>query len=104
VFSVLKNKWEIFPKRSEPTVDEKNVSKKTDDLMNRIDSLTSIQNKITGLKNLKDKIMKMRRLGLEREGEFSEENLVFKNLRNSGYIGKLNDIIKSEYDDSLSLV
>jgi len=104
VFSVLKNKWEIFPKRSEPAVDEKNVSKKTDDLMNRIDSLTSIQNKITGLKNLKDKIMKMRRLGLEREGEFSEENLVFKNLRNSGYIGKLNDIIKSEYDDSLSLV
>jgi hypothetical protein len=48
--------------------------------------------------------MKMRKSGLEREGEFSEENLVFKNLRNSGYIGKLNDIIKDEYDDSLSLI
>tara|TARA_Y100000592_G_scaffold90228_1_gene148589 strand:- start:289 stop:993 length:705 start_codon:yes stop_codon:yes gene_type:complete len=104
IFSVLKNKWVLMPLRSSPLIDEENVSKKTDDLMNRIDSLTSIQNKIAGLKSLKDKIMKMRKAGLEREGEFSEENLVFKNLRNSGYIGKLNDIIKSEYDDSLSLI
>jgi hypothetical protein len=104
IFSVLKNKWVLMPLRLNPSIDEENVSKKTDDLMNRIDSLVKIQNKIAGLKSLKDKIMKMRKAGLEREGEFSEENLVFKNLRNSGYIGKLNDIIKSEYDDSLSLI
>ena len=90
--------------RTDPVIDEENVSKKTDDLMDRIDSLVKIQNKIDGLKKIKDKIMKMRKSGLEREGEFSEENLVFKNLRNSGYIGKLNDIIKDEYDDSLSLI
>ena len=73
-------------------VDEDRITKKTDELMSRIDDITGIENKITGLRNLKDKIMVMRRVGLEREGEFSEENLVFKNLRNSGYIGKLNDI------------
>jgi len=104
VFSVLKNKWEIVPERTDPMVDEDRITKKTDELMSRIDDITGIENKITGLRNLKDKIMVMRRVGLEREGEFSEENLVFKNLRNSGYIGKLNDIIKSEYDDSLSLI
>jgi hypothetical protein len=104
IFSVLKNKWVLMPLRTDPVIDEENVSKKTDDLMDRIDSLVKIQNKIDGLKKIKDKIMKMRKSGLEREGEFSEENLVFKNLRNSGYIGKLNDIIKDEYDDSLSLI
>jgi hypothetical protein len=47
--------------------------------------------------------MKMRKTGLEREGEFAQENLIFKTLRNTGYIGKLNDIIRNEYDRSVSL-
>jgi len=47
--------------------------------------------------------MKMRKSGLERKGEFAEENLIFKTLRNTGYIGKLNDIIRNEYDRSVSL-
>ena len=47
--------------------------------------------------------MKMRKAGLERKGEFAEENLIFKTLRNTGYIGKLNDIIRNEYDRSVSL-
>ena len=47
--------------------------------------------------------MKMRKAGLERKGEFAEENLIFKTLRNTGYIGKLNDAIRNEYDRSVSL-
>jgi len=103
VFSVLKNKWEITPKRSDPVIDEDLVLKKSKDIMTRIDDLADIENKVDALKKIKNKIMKMRKSGLERKGEFSEENLAFKMLRNTGYIKKLNDVISSEYDSSLNI-
>ena len=71
--------------------------------MDRIDFLIDLEDKRSSLQNTKDKIMKMRKAGLERKGEFAEENLIFKTLRNTGYIGKLNDIIRNEYDQSVSL-
>ncbi|NDB30179.1 hypothetical protein EB151_11595, partial [archaeon] len=44
------------------------------------------------------RIMKMRKEGLAEKGEFSVENLAFKNLRDNDYIAKLNDIIINSYD------
>ncbi len=52
--------------------------------MDRIDRLTDLEEKSRALEIAKDKIMKMRKAGLERKGEFSEENLIFKTLRNTG--------------------
>ena len=46
---------------------------------------------------LKKKILEMRRQGLLREGEFSVENLVFKKLRNEGYIEKIIELISKAY-------
>ena len=103
VFSVLRNKWLVNPHRTNPVIDEETVFKKSKDMMSRIEYLETIEDKSNSLKSLKDKIMKMRKTGLEREGEFAEENLIFKTLRNTGYIGKLNDIIRNEYDRSVSL-
>jgi len=40
----------------------------------------------------------MRKRGLEREGEFSIENLAFKVLRNTKVIEKLIDLIATSYD------
>jgi tRNA splicing endonuclease len=71
--------------------------------MDRIDYLIDLENKEDALEKTKDKIMKMRKSGLERKGEFAEENLIFKTLRNTGYIGKLNDTIRNEYDRSVSI-
>jgi hypothetical protein len=47
---------------------------------------------------VKSKIMKMRKEGLAERGEFSVENLVFKKLRNEGYIEKLIDLISRSYE------
>jgi hypothetical protein len=41
--------------------------------------------------------MDMRKEGLAREGEFSVENLVFKKLRNEGYIEKIIELISKAY-------
>ena len=103
VFSVLRNKWLVVPYRANPEIDEEYVLKKSQDIMDRIDYLAGLEEKRKSLEIAKDKIMKMRKAGLERKGEFDEENLIFKALRNTGYIGKLNDIIRNEYDRSVSL-
>ncbi len=103
VFSVLRNKWLVVPHRTNPEIDEEYVLKKSKDIMDRIDSLTGLEEKRRALEIAKDKIMKMRKAGLERKGEFSEENLIFKTLRNTGYIGKLNDAIRNEYECSVAL-
>ena len=103
VFSVLRNKWLVVPHRANPEIDEEYVLKKSQDIMGRIDHLIGLEEKRRALEVTKDKIMKMRKAGLERKGEFADENLIFKTLRNTGYIGKLNDIIRNEYDRSVSL-
>ena len=53
--------------------------------------------------SVKDKLKKFRSCGLEREGEYSYENLVFKFLRRNGYIQKLFDFTNELVDKRLSL-
>ena len=55
------------------------------------------------IKKYKEKLKKYRKSGLEKEGELSYENLVFKFLRRSGHIGKLFDSINKETDKELSV-
>ena len=55
------------------------------------------------LKRLSEKIRKMRQAGLDKGGEFSVENLVFKVLRNMKYLDKLSKAFHQQQDDELSL-
>lgn len=45
----------------------------------------------------------MRSAGLEKNGEYSSENLTFKVLRRNGYIEKLMNLKDKSYDKSLTL-
>jgi len=45
--------------------------------------------------DLKVKFWKGRTAGLKREGEFSQENVIYKDLRNRGLIDKLNNKVSS---------
>ena len=55
------------------------------------------------IKKVKDKIKKYRTSGLEKEGEYSYENLTFKALRRNGYLQKLFDFENDLMDKRLSL-
>jgi hypothetical protein len=55
------------------------------------------------LDSVKDKIKKFRSGGLEKGGEYSYENLVFKFLRRNGYIQKLFDNKNELIDKTLSI-
>ena len=55
------------------------------------------------LKKLKKRLQVERGVGIRRAGEYSVENLVFKELRNRGYIDKMKKHIVQIQDRKLSL-
>ena len=55
------------------------------------------------VKKYREKLRKYRTCGLEKEGEYSYENLVFKFLRRNGYLAKLENFKNKITDKKLSL-
>jgi len=108
LFSLKNNEWIRIPSYNPPQIDERDVDLKYDGIINDIDSVDIELSKTDSemdarevhqhAERVKSKIMKMRKEGLETRGEFSVENLVFKKLRNEGYIQKLIDLISRSYE------
>lgn len=106
IYSLIKNKWIKKPSKKNISIDAEAIQFKAADLMNKIDEIESIsddEKKFHAAEKLKDKIKKMRGASLEAGGEYATENLVFKTLRNNGYLEKLSDIKTNSYDRVSSL-
>lgn len=103
VYDLQNGKWLVTPVHSEITLNNSEVLKKTKEMQSIIDN--AIENKVSleELKEIRDEIKSIRKVGLETDGEFSIGNLVFKNLRHSGYIKNLYDYKASLVDADLSL-
>ena len=99
LYSIKDNKWIDEPKKLKPVENDVAVAAKYKEFK---EAVKNVKDGDTA-KELIDKIKKMRKSGLEKEGEFSVENLVFKKLRNEGVIGKLMNIRKEGIDKELSL-
>jgi len=81
VYSIVADQWIEKPKKVKPNLNDASIKIKKDSLMHDIE--TALHSKdITTLRNVKEKITKMRKAGLEKAGEWSTENIVFKVLRN----------------------
>jgi hypothetical protein len=105
----MNNKWVKAPEFSPPEIDERDVNKKYDGLASEIESLHTKLVAVTNIPSdakklykrcikVKEKIQKMRKEELSKGGEMAIGNLVFKKLRNDGYIEKLIDTISRSYD------
>jgi len=110
VYSVLTDKWIIKPKIQDDTIDKKLVTKKYNNIVNGVNDIIKSYKEdkdyniiIDKIEKLKDKIKKMRQAGLEKEGEYSYENIVFKFLRRNNIMKKLNDLLVKAYDDSKTI-
>lgn len=107
IYSVLNDKWIKKPEKQqkEKIIDYYGVIHKANQLADLIDSAINLSSldKLEKIELLKDKIKKMRQCGLEKEGEFSIENLAYKLLRNKGYIKKLWDESSRVYDSLMSM-
>lgn len=102
VYSIARNKWIVEPKKVKPQIDDASVEAKKDSIMRDIET-AMLSKDLARLRLVKEKITKMRKAGLERAGEWSVENLVFKILRNLGLIDQITEKIRELEDQELSL-
>jgi hypothetical protein len=108
-YSLMEDKWLRIPEKENFKVNKSKIIKKAEQWMDIIDDVLEnaedkdLTDAISLLEKYKNKLKKYRTCGLERGGEFSYENLVFKYLRRNGYITKLENFKNKLTDKKLSL-
>jgi predicted nucleotidyltransferase len=100
VYSIMNNEWINNPKKFKGNIDKSVLENKIKTWIEKID--TAIEEE-KDLESLKSKLKDYRKSGLEKDGELSYENLVFKFLRRSGHIEKLFDNLNKQTDKELSI-
>jgi hypothetical protein len=96
----MNDEWVSKPKKFKNEIDKPVLEKKIKSWTEKID--TAIDEG-KDLETIKTKLKDYRKAGLEKDGELSYENLVFKFLRRSGHIEKLFDTVNKETDKELSI-
>lgn len=108
-YSLLTQEWKHEPERPDDSIDETTAIKKSKDLMYAINELEEAADENHGedyseileeLGEIKDKIKNMRKSALAETGEFGTGNLVFKILRNSGYLERMT-VLKTAITEKL---
>jgi predicted nucleotidyltransferase len=106
VYSVMNDEWIHRPTKTHKNLDMSVLKTKIKSWTDKIDDAiedAKSEGNVETLKKLKDKLKDYRQSGLDKDGEFSYENLVFKYLRRSGHIGKLFDEKTKIKDKELSI-
>lgn len=104
VYSLMKDEWVKKPVKVD--YDFKNdhlLKQKVSHYMHAIDHMIKHHMGEESFNNMKVRFKNMRTASLQKYGEFGRENLVFKELRNRGYIDKMNKYEASLKDKELSL-
>ena len=105
VYSVKNNKWLVKPKKFKTKIDENSIYNKfkkiEKEILKVLEDADSKDNEKMVTKFI-EKIRKMRKSGLEKSGELAEENLVYKIIRDKGYLQKLYDLKTDLFDRNLS--
>ena len=102
IYSVLKNTWVSRPEKISVKIDSGDVKDKYKNYKDRIEVVLK-DNDLDVAKAAWDDLKRMRKAGLEKNGEFSTENIVYKMLRNQKWIERLQDHINDLQDQQLSI-
>jgi uncharacterized protein YidB (DUF937 family) len=99
---VLNDSWVSEPKRQKIDINDLDVREKYKNYRDRKVTVLTKES-LAVAEDMWNDIKRMRKAGLEKGGEFSTENLVFKMLRNQGWLEKLNSYIGELQDEKLSI-
>ena len=102
VYSVLKKKWIQEPKQISEDPDESEIAKKANNYKRKIETLIRGDNS-SGMKAVLKKLNAIRNESLDKYGEYGFDNMVYKELRNSGHIDKVRKALVELKSKSLSL-
>jgi hypothetical protein len=103
VYSIKNKQWIVEPQQQQVDLNDPAIQKKVDHYTNMIDTLISTGAEDAAFEELKEKLRNMRSSALKQGGEFSFENLVFKELRNQGHLDKMTNYLRSAQDKRFSL-
>ena len=103
IYSIMEGKWIKVPQGGNAVMNKELIKKQASQYINHIDRLEELAKSCTSkklalaiknkAKKYKDEISQGRKDSLgSGQGEYGSGNIVFKVLRRSGHIGKLNDI------------
>lgn len=104
VYSIQKNEWIAMPRNLGIDFEsDHHLQKKVQFYKDLIDKMIAQQATDGTFDMLKQRIKRMRGDSIAKSGEFAFGNLVFKELRNQGYLDKMDMYQKSNLDKALSL-
>ena len=109
VYSIMNDKWLTKPKKVSIELDKEDISKKYNTIIKSVSDIEKevsegkLEDVVKKLEKLKERIKKMRQSGLDKEGEFSTENIVFKLLRRNNIMEKIDNMLVDAYDKSVSV-
>jgi hypothetical protein len=102
IYNLIDKEWIAEPKKQKADINDVDVRSKAVAYINAIEDVFARKD-IDAASKLWDKIKEDRKNGLEKAGELGTENLVFKVLRNAGFIGILQKFKQVYADRDLSL-
>ena len=106
VYSILESKWIKKPVKKTPELDEGGYDKKLKQMLAKIDKVLRKDASSAEISDLRQEIKDMRQASLNlKDGgtEFSNNNLVYKTLRNQGLVDKLKELQDEKQSEELSL-
>ncbi len=106
IYSLQNDKWVREPVKENPppNMEDPKIKESAAKIMTEIDNAIKNKNvKMETLVKIKDELKSLRKSGLKKGGEYDINNLVYKTVRNNGYIEKLFDHIYEIEDNALSL-
>lgn len=103
VYSIKNDRWIVEPTHQQVNLDDPLIKQKVEQYIEKIDTLINSGAEEGAFDALKTKLRDMRTAALKQGGEYSTENLVFKELRNLGYVEKISDYLVTRQDQRLSL-
>lgn len=109
VYSLAHNKWILKPHDTKFKLDKAVIKRKLDKIFDKLKNIKKnydnkkFQKVTAEVQELKDVLKKMRKSGLEKGGEFSSENIVYKILRRTEILELLDNYKNKAYDQSVTL-
>ena len=102
IYNLIDNEWISVPKKQKADINDIDVRSKANDYVNEISNAIKTRD-IEAANKIWDKIKEDRKNGLSKYGEFGTENIVFKTLRNAGFLELLQKFKQVYADQQLSL-
>ena len=107
-YSLMNDKWLHKPSFENIDIPDEDIEEKAKIFKQQIDKLEKTgkdnpEKSIELINKIKERLKNFRQSGLDKDGEYSLENLAFKNLRNTGYLEKFSNLKNTLIDKTLSL-